>query len=105
MYKAQNHLTISAQAIEAARFNNQFVFNSSDSNPTLIRPKAIVFIDYLEVASGSTVDIVDGDGDVVASDISSFDMTYTPLRLDHGFTVTGSVLMLRGFIIEGVFAE
>ena len=102
MYKAQNHLTISAQAIEAARFNNQFVFNSGDTNPTLIRPKGIVFIDYLEVASGSTVSIVDGDDDTVASGISSFDMTFTPLRLDHGFKVTGTVLMLRGFVIEGV---
>ena len=100
MYKAQNHLTISAETIEAARFNNQVVFNSSDTNPSLIVPRGIVFIDFLQASL--PVAISDGDGDLISSSISSIDMTFTPLRVDHGFTVTGTVNFLRCFVIEGV---
>jgi D-alanyl-lipoteichoic acid acyltransferase DltB (MBOAT superfamily) len=103
MYRAQNHLTISAETIETARFNNQIVFNSGDTNPTLIVPKGIVFIDFLQASL--PVSISDGDGDLVSSSISSIDMTYTPLRVDHGFTITGTVDFLRCFVIEGVLAN
>ena len=101
MYRAQNHLSISADTINAARFNNQVIFNSGDSNPTIACPNGMVFVDYMELTAGATVTIKDGDGDTVATGVSGFDMTYTPMRLDHGMQITGTVLMLRAFIIEG----
>lgn len=104
MYRSKNHLPISIETIMGARINNQVTLDSTDgSTPTFLVPKGIFFLEYIELTSGNSVTIKDGDGVTVAAGVTHWDDSWSPLRLDHGVIITGAVLVAKGFMIEGTF--
>ena len=106
MYRAQNHLTISAETIIAARFNNSIILDSSDNggaDPSILAPKGIFFLELLVAKSGETIKISDGEGDIAVTSISEFSSDYSPMRLDKGIIIDGNIQIVKGFIVENVY--
>jgi len=72
----------------------------SGINPALPLANGVFFLETLIVASG--VEILDGKGNSVGTGITSFNHDQSPLRLDYGVTITGTVTYAKGYFVEGV---
>ena len=79
-------------------YNNQKIL--SGTNPELEVERGIFFLDTLIVGSG--VAITDWDGNSIGTGITSFALNNNHIRLDRGIKITGSVLMAKGYVIQGV---
>jgi hypothetical protein len=88
---------------EFSRYCNQVIL--SGVNESYPISKGIFFIEYLEAASGTTVTVSDGNGNAIVSGIANFDQEYSPIRCDYGVEITGELVMLKGFFVQGVFQE
>lgn len=86
---------------EKDRYNNQRIITGVDQS--FLIEKGIFFIEYIESTTGTTVSIADGDGTTIATGISYFSQDYSPIRCDYGVTITGNLIMLKGFIMQNVF--
>jgi len=84
------------------KLNNQIILTGA--SPALPVPKGIFFLESLVLSTG-TATIADGDGTTIVAGIASMDQQISPLRCDHGITITGSVLYAKGFVIEGCLSE
>ena len=85
------------------RLSNQVVL--SGTNQTLDVPNGMFCLEYLEMESGKTVTIEDGDGNTIASGVSAFNNDRVPLRCDLGVTLTGDVTIAKGFVLEQCFHD
>jgi hypothetical protein len=79
---------------------NQKVLSGTD--PTILVEKGIFFLDTLVLAAGETVDLADGEGNVIATGVTGFVLTNNHLRCDYGIIITGEVLFAKGYTIQGV---
>lgn len=86
---------------EMSRNNDQVVL--SGSNPTYDVEKGVFYIENIQVAAGSTIDIKDGKNVNIVTGITSIDFFKSPLRCDYGIKVVGAVLLLKGFFLRNVF--
>jgi hypothetical protein len=84
------------------RLSNQIVFYGNTGN-TLSVPKGSVFIEFLQVEGAGSIDIEDGDGNTVVSGLTDFSNDHSPLRCDKGITLTGSLKIAKGFVLDGIF--
>ena len=96
-YRHQNGRTLSRVSAED-KLNNQVILDGTDPSESV--PKGIFFLELLILTSG-TATIKDGDGKTIMTGISSLDQQLSPLRCDHGISITGTVLAAKGFILEG----
>ena len=101
IYKAKNRRAI-AEILPEERLSNQVIFYGSSGN-TLSVPNGIVFIEVLQVDGAGTIEIKDGNGEVIASGAKDFSQDHSPLRCDKGVTLTGDVQFCKAFVIEGIF--
>jgi len=101
IYQPQNDRPIGTDH-QRVKFDNTKII--SGVNQTLLVPKGIFFLEYLDVVSG-TVAISDGKGNVIVPAIDSFSNDHSPLRCDYGITITGNVAIAKGYTIEEFFAE
>ncbi len=101
IYKPQIGRAI-VEILPEDRLSNQVVFSGNSGN-TISVPNGIVFLELLQVDSGGTVQIDDGDGNTISTSISDFAQDHSPLRCDKGITITGDVDFAKGFVIYGVF--
>jgi len=81
------------------RYKNQVVLSGASESFSVA--KGIFYLEYLEVASGSTVDIADGEGNQIIPATSGFNLAHSPLRCDYGVQITGTCVFAKGFFIEG----
>lgn len=102
-YTSRNHQAISAMANEEARLNNQVILTGL--NETFPVPRGVFFLEYLEAAAGTTVDIADGEGRAIATGVADFSNDKAPIRCDYGITITGTLVLAKGYVIRDVFAS
>ena len=95
----------SAHSIEHSRLQNQFVVkgvNPEFPNPATLggnpRPMA-VFLTYVQATT--TFEIQDRNGNSVATGlVSPLDLGHSPLRLDGGFRLVGTITAAIGFHVS-----
>ena len=80
------------------RGTNQIVLSGEDAE--VILAQGIFWLEQVETATGVTVKISDGDGDVIIPLTGSFDAAMSPIRCDHGIIFDGTMLWAKGFIQE-----
>ena len=100
-YLSQDKTSISPDTILAARFNNQISYDKQ-TDVSDIRGNSIFYLELLVADSGKTLTLKDGDGDTVFTVLASFQDSFSPIRLDKGFQITGDVAHLKGFWVHGV---
>lgn len=103
IYKASNPRAFADISYET-RLSNQIVFYGNTGN-TISVPKGVVFIEMLQVEGAGSIDISDGDGNTIASGVTDFSNDFSPLRCDYGVTLTGSLKIAKGFVLDGVFVS
>lgn len=86
---------------EQDRYNEQVILTGN--NESFLVPKGVFFIDYVEAVSGTTVTLTDGNGQTIVSSLSSYSQEYSPLKCEGGVTITGNVVMVKGFVLRQVF--
>lgn len=79
-------------------YNNQKILSGAD--PELEVADGVFFLDTLIVSSGVT--ITDWAGNSVGASITSFQLNNNHIRLDGGIKITGTVVMAKGYSIQGV---
>lgn len=92
-----------AEILPEERLSNQVVI--SGTNDSLSAPKGIFFLELLQLEAGKSITIADGDGNIIATGVTSFEQEHSPLRCDKGITITGDVQFGKGFVINAVFAS
>ena len=98
-YRTKNTRTISSINTSQS-ITGQVVL--SGSSPSVLCPGGIFLLEMLQVDdSGAGVSLVDGNSVTIASGVKSFSQDYSPLRCDGGITITGTVVLAKGFIVEG----
>jgi hypothetical protein len=80
------------------------IANDTNADIDLSASKGIFFLENI-VASSGTLTVKDGDGVTVFTGLSSLDFQLSPMPIKHGIEVTGSILYLKGFILDGVLSE
>ena len=88
---------------EHARYSNQVILSGVDESYPITN--GIFYIELIEAAAGTTVEIKDGKGNTVLPAISDFSQDYSPIRCDYGVDVTGNLVALKGFFLQGVLQE
>ena len=78
--------------------DNQRVLSGTD--PELLLSTGVFMLETLLVSSG--VAITDGKDKSLGTGITSFSNDYSPVRLDYGIKITGTVIMAKGYFVEGV---
>ena len=86
-----------------SRYCNQVIL--SGVNESYPIATGIFFIEFIEAAAGTTVEIKDGKGNTMIPAISDFNDAWAPIRCDYGVDITGNLVMLKGFFVQGVFQE
>lgn len=100
-YTSRNHQAISAMANEEARLNNQVILTGAgESFPV---PRGVFFLEYLEAAAGTTVDLTDGQGRSIVTGIGFFSNDKAPIRCDYGIVVAGNLIIAKGYVVRDVF--
>jgi hypothetical protein len=88
---------------ERDRFNDQVILSGvNESYPVT---KGIFFLEYVEAASGTTVIIKDGSGNVIISGIDTWGQDHSPIRCDYGVEFVGNLKIAKGFYVANVFSE
>jgi len=95
IYKTQNNRPLSGYG-PAQRASGQVVLYGT--SPSILIPNGIFFLELLQVSAGVT--LTDGDGVTIATGVTSFEQDQSPLRCDKGLTITGTVLIAKGFVVE-----
>jgi hypothetical protein len=85
----------------AIRISGQMVLSGTD--PEFLTETGVFFLEMLQLGTGATVTIKDGDDVTIATTVSSFSQDQSPLRCDKGIKFTGTVIMAKGFVMEGCF--
>lgn len=89
----------------ADRANNVKVL--SGASPQDLSTDGVFFLEEISVASGQTVIVKDGKGNeaftIIGPDVFSNDQS--PLRLDYGIILTGTVARAKGFHMYGVLGS
>lgn len=85
----------------AEMYNNQVVLSGTD--PEILSARGVFFLDTLVLADGETVDISDGNDNVIVTNMIGFSSSKNHVRCDYGIKITGDVLMAKGYLIENVF--
>jgi hypothetical protein len=101
IYRTENRRAI-AEILPEERLSNQVVFYGNSGNVLSI-PKGAFFLELLIVEGAGTVEVKDGDGKIVASGVTDFSQDHSPLRCDKGITLTGSIAIAKGFVVENLF--
>jgi hypothetical protein len=96
VYKSSNNRPLSG-ITPAQRASGQIIL--SGSNPSIVCPNGIFYLELLQVSAGVT--IADGDGVTMVAGITSFEQDQSPLRCDNGIAITGTVVTAKGFVVEG----
>lgn len=92
--KAKNSPIIEG-GLQAPKINNQFVLTGV--NPAVGSLDLVYFLEYVQ---GTNFTIKDRDGNAVTGVIPSLlDLTKAPLRMEGGITITGTVLIAKGFSV------
>lgn len=98
-YRSKNTRTISGYNA-SQRSTGQVIL--SGTNPSISCPGGIFFLEMLQVDdTGAGVTITDGNSVAIATGVKSFSQDQSPVRCDDGLTLTGTVIMAKGFVVEG----
>jgi hypothetical protein len=86
---------------DADRYNNRIAV-ANETNPQIIVDNGVFFLEHVYLETGKTISIVDGNGQTLMTGLDrDLNVEISPIRLDYGFVITGDVLLLKGFIIQG----
>lgn len=92
--------TIGDGVQEQLKLDNQFLIQGS--SPTFpdnfgSNDNVIIFLEYVQASTAFTIEGVTGvlTGSLVST--LEFDLTHSPLRLDGGVKLNGTILMAKGF--------
>lgn len=87
---------VSPQDVAIARISQPFVLMGS--NPAFVGANMIVFLEY--VAHGGSLVVKDASSSALTGTITdTLDLTASPLRVDGGVVLTGTVKIAKGFYI------
>ncbi len=87
--------------IVVGQLNNQFVLNGND--PSFIGNNIIVF---LEQVNSTSFVINDKDGIAISDTITEpINLTASPMRIDGGVQLSGSIAFAKGFYINKTVEE
>jgi len=100
IYQAPNNRKVPLNGSE--HFNDQIILSGVDQ--AFLVNNGVFFIEHFEAATGTTIIIEDGQGNTIASGVTSFTQDHSPIRCDYGVSITGNLAMLKGFIMRNVFA-
>jgi hypothetical protein len=100
IYIAPNNRQISVPI--NAKYNQVILSGTDASFPVA---DGIFFVEYIEAEKLGTVNLKDGKGNTIISGITSFNQDYSPIRCDFGVEVTGTLIILKGFFVPGIFQE
>ncbi len=86
----------------AEHLSNQVVL--SGTNPSLITnsDKGFVLIHSMEVDTGDTITITDGNGVAMLTGIAGYRAYFVPILCEKGVTITGDVLNAICSVFEGI---
>ena len=84
------------------RVSNQIVFTGTTSDAFLV-PKGVVLLELLQVETGNTVAIEDGEGNVLATGVTDFEQEHSPLLCDKGIKIIGAVTIAKASVIDGIY--
>jgi hypothetical protein len=73
------------------------------ANPEQLVEGGIFCLEYLEVESGGTATIKDGDDNTICSGITILHCDKSPLRCDQGIKIEGDITIAKGFVLNRVF--
>jgi hypothetical protein len=96
-YKSENIRPISRITPEQ-RLSNQVVLSGTDD--TYPVTNGAFYLEYLE--AGTTVNVLDGDGNTICTGIAAFSNDHVPLRCDGGIEIVGAVTIAKGFFLGDV---
>ena len=90
------------------RATGQVIFAGTD--PQILSPNGIFWIEQIITGTGVTVIVADGGdgtgaGSTALFTTGSVECEWSPIRCDHGVIITGTVLLLKGFIQEDVISN
>lgn len=97
LYRASSRRPLSEMSPEF-RLSNQVVMTGTDQE--LLVPKGAFFLEYLSVESGNSVTLSDGAGNEIVANLTDFNNDRVPLRCDGGIIAVGTVLIIKGFVLE-----
>jgi len=98
VYRTKNNRPLSGYT-PAQRASGQVILYGTD--PTVSCPKGIFYLELLRVDdTGAGITLKDGDGVTMATGVLSFEQDQSPIRCDNGITLTGFVIIAKGFIVE-----
>jgi hypothetical protein len=100
-YIAPNNKKLSLS--ERDKYSDQVIMSGvNESYPVA---KGVFFLEYVEAATGTTVVIKDGHGNVIISGIDKWDQDHSPIRCDLGVEFVGNLKIAKGFFLAGVFSD
>ena len=102
IFQHRDRVTVSPEAVEQARLNDQVVLTGN--NEAFVIADGIFFVEFFEAAAGTTITITDGNSQAIVAGIASFSNDHSPIRCDKGLTITGNLVMLKGFVLRGIFS-
>lgn len=102
IYRRTNNRAFADMSMET-RLSNQVVFYGDTGNELdLTATKGVFFLEMLQVEGAGSIDIADGNGTVIASGVTDFSNDHSPLVCEYGITITGSLKIAKGFVLDGV---
>lgn len=91
---------IRADDIETARINNQIILYDTDKVYNTNEKGGLVFLEYA-IAGAGTLDIKDKAGNTIVNGLANYDFSHSPLVLDEGIQITGTLAWAKAFYIDG----
>lgn len=99
IYRTPNRHAL-ANISPADMYNNQIILSGTD--PEILSEKGIFFLDTLVLDVGKTVEIRDGEDNLIVDNMISFSSSKNHIRCDYGIKLVGEVVMAKGYLIENV---
>lgn len=88
----------------ADKINNQIIMTGTDEY--FLIGDGTFFLETFHVVAGQTITVVDGQGnDVIEVDGDhTFNQEHSPMRLDYGIIISGTVGYAKGYYRRGIIA-
>jgi len=101
-HSKRKNLNFTHEELDIARANNQFFLNGANPQFPIegFDESYVVFLEAVYTAAGGTFTIEGQTGVISGAIPSPFTQDHSPIRMDGGVKVNGTILAMKGFYLK-----